>query len=119
MGIHQTKYADPSAVQAAAQEWSDAIVHCRIWGHNHRPYTATWRGKYAIDITQRCIRCRSRRRQTMDSRTGKATPWAPAGYAEGYLLPKGTGRVSGDGRNVLRLAAIRNITITTAPEEQS
>lgn len=109
-----TRYADPQAVQRAAQDWSDAIVHCRIYGHQWSPYTAAFRGAHAIEVHQRCQRCRSRRKQTMDSRTGRATPWQSAGYVDGYLL-KDVGRVSGDGRNILRLAAIRHLTITAAP----
>lgn len=49
----------------------------------------------------------------MDSR-GYASPWKYI-YADGYLT-KDLGRIGGDGRAVLRLAALRNLTILE-PEE--
>ena len=107
-----TAWADPNAVEAAAEDWSDKLLHCRTYGHGWTPSSVTRAGEGFV-VRQRCPRCTNLRQQEMDSR-GYATPWRYI-YSEGYLT-KGLGRIGGDGRAVLRLAALRHLTILE-PEE--
>jgi hypothetical protein len=107
-----TRWADPSAVEDASAEWSDKLVHCRIYGHGWTPSSVTRAGDGFI-VRQQCGRCTNEREQVMSS-TGMAEPWRYI-YSEGYLT-EGLGRIGGDGRAVLRLAALRNLTILE-PEE--
>jgi len=107
-----TQWADPSAVASAADDWSDKLIHCRIYGHGWTPSSVTRAGDGFV-VRQRCGRCTNSREQEMDSR-GFATPWRYI-YADGYLT-NGLGRIGGDGRAVLRIAALRSLTILD-PEE--
>lgn len=108
-----TKWADPSAVADAAEEWSDKIVACRIYGHGWTASSVTRSGT-GFTLVQRCNRCTNRRRQEMDSR-GFATPWTYV-YSDGYLT-NDLGRIGNEGRAVLRLASLRNLTILEPDEE--
>jgi hypothetical protein len=102
--------ADPDAVEQAAQNWSDAMVQCRIFGHNWRALTVTHAmGSYTI--RQRCSRrCGCERESVMNERGYLHGGWKLT-YAEGYLLERGTGRVDGDGRARLRIVALRSMNV--------
>lgn len=109
-----TRWADPSLVTNAANDWSDGIVHCRIYGHGWTPLTVQSDGGTGYVVTQQCRRCDCRRKQEMDV-FGHASKWRYV-YATGYLQDLG-GRINSDGRAVLRLAAIRHLTVQDAPAE--
>lgn len=107
------RWADPSQVTTAANDWSDGIVHCRIYGHGWTPHTVTRdTGGTGYVVHQQCRRCGCRRHQEMDQ-FGHASKWRYT-YATGYLVDIG-GRINSDGRAVLRLAAIRHLTVQDAP----
>jgi hypothetical protein len=106
------KWAEPDQVVAATEEWNDRVIACRIYGHSWRPLTVT-RDNSGYTVMQRCSSCTNRRVQEMDFR-GFAGPWRYV-YREGYLT-KDLGRIGSDGRAVLRLAALRNLTIRDVPE---
>lgn len=107
------KWAEVSIVEAMSEQWQDAIVQCRIYGHAWRPLTVRRHGLGFV-VTQSCHRCRNMREQNMDSR-GYGTPWKMR-YEDGYLLT-GLGRIDQEGRAVLRLAAIRHLTIIEEEDE--
>lgn len=108
-----TAWADPKAVEDAAASWTDKWVHCRIYGHGWTPSSVTRVGEGFV-VRQRCNRCTNVREQAIDSRGYNLTPWRYI-YPEGYLT-KNLGRIGGDGRAVLRIAALRHLTILD-PEE--
>lgn len=111
-----TRWADPSNVQTAAEAWSDGIVHCRIYGHGWTPLTVTRdEGGTGYVVHQQCRRCDGKRHQEMDQ-FGHASPWRYT-YGSGYLDRDLGGRINSDGRAVLRLAAIRHLTVQDAPAE--
>jgi hypothetical protein len=101
------RWAEPDQVVSATEEWSDKVVACRIYGHGWKPLSVT-RDSNGYTVIQRCASCGNRRLQAMDFR-GFAGPWTYI-YKEGYLT-KDLGRIGSDGRAVLRLAAIRNLTV--------
>lgn len=111
------KWAEPAAVEKAAETWSDDYVDCRINGHNwSRKHQTVHRYGTGFVITQKCPTCKNQREMEMDSR-GYGQKWHMK-YAEGYLL-KNMGRVDQDGRAVLRLAGIRNAKIIEEPMEEA
>lgn len=106
------KWAEVSNIEAASEKWPDAYVKCRSYGHVWKSMTVTSHGT-GFTVYQVCDRCFNQRSQDMDSR-GYATQWHMT-YNPDYLL-KDLGRVDGDGRAVLRLAAIRHMNITEEKE---
>lgn len=108
------RWADREKVEKAAEEWPDKFIQCRIYGHSWRPLTVARHGA-GYEVTQRCSSCRNQRSQDMDS-NGYSSPWRMT-YVDNYLL-KDMGRVDGDGRAVLRLAAIRHMKIIDDVNEE-
>lgn len=104
--------ASTEEVEALADEWSDKVVHCRIYGHSWKPLTVV-RILNGFTVKQRCPNCRNTRSQDMDV-YGSAGAWRYE-YVEGYLT-KDLGRIDNAGRNVLRIAAIRHATIIDSEE---
>lgn len=78
---------------------------CRDIGHTWRPYRAWWdNAEKGYQRVLRCGRCRSERVQLLSAQGH------PLGghynYAEGYVAPKGTGRLVGEERDGLRLESV-------------
>ena len=110
-----TTWASRDAVEAAAAEWSDAVVQCRIYGHNWRPLTVFLRAR-VYTVRQRCNRCRNEREQTMDSQGYTLGGWRMT-YRDGYLMPAKSGRVDGNGRAALRITSLRALNVVEVEEE--
>lgn len=111
-----TEWAEPAAIQAAADGWTDGQVQCRVYGHSWRSLNATHSpGVYTI--YQRCSRCGNERHQDINERGYPVSPWRTR-YTDGYLLRK-VGRVSHDGRAILRLSSLRSIQVTEHEDADS
>ena len=106
-------FADPERISEQVSVWTQGQVRCRAYNnHAWSPYTVTEHPRTGVySVTQRCSRCRNRRRQTLSAQGYVLQRWRMV-YGQGYLLPKGTGRVDDDGRAVLRLADLSSLTIT-------
>jgi hypothetical protein len=97
------RYAEPDEVSRQAAAWSKAILECRLYGHHWRPQRAVYHDQYRFYyLVQACPRCHTERHTELN----------PAGY-----LTKGIGRIVGDGRDALRLAAIERLYTLTATDE--
>lgn len=106
-------WADPGDVADEAAGWTQAVLNCRSYGHAWMPSTVIRSGS-GFTIRQRCSRrCGSERETVMDSR-GYTHGWRMT-YREGYLM-KHLGRVDQEGRAIIRLASIRNMTILEVDE---
>lgn len=106
MAEHTSASADD--VRRAAEGWDEDQLECRMYAHSWRPHTAQ-RDKRVnlIKVVQICQRCDTQKHQEINSNTGEVfASWYV--YGEGYLS-KGIGRITGDGRNVLRLEAVGRI----------
>lgn len=105
-----TEFADPGEVESASAGWTEGQLRCRAYGsHAWEPWTVhTERGEYVV--TQHCIRCENLREQRLDYRGYPVTGWKVQ-YEEGYLLPKGTGRIDSEGRALLRLRDLRSMGV--------
>jgi hypothetical protein len=109
MGVLLMKKALQKDVTAAVNEWSShspEVVQCRSW--NAHPWDA-----YTVFATpvrfaevQRCSNCGIFRRRILSRKTGKLLEgWRPTYYPE-YLMPKGQGRIAGEARQILHMAAM-------------
>lgn len=105
-----TDWATPESVQSAADKWSDGQVQCRIYGHSWRSMQVVHSpGVYTVH--QRCRQCGSaERHQSINENGYPLTSWQTR-YEDGYLL-RNVGRVGQDGRAILRLSALRSVTVT-------
>jgi hypothetical protein len=100
-------HADPSDVQAFAEDLPDRFLHCREMGPNWRPFDVGRHRDGGYERTLRCVRCRTRRIQHLN-RDGMLVGSPKLIYPDGYLS-HGLGRIDGAGRGVLRLASIARI----------
>ena len=102
--IERPRYADPEEVGAFAENLPDRYLHCRELGHLWRPFTAAWdEGARAYERVLRCSRCRTERHQTLSAYGAVVTN--AYHYPDGYQHV-GFGRITGDGRDRLRLESL-------------
>jgi hypothetical protein len=97
----------PVSPDTFAGRLSDTALHCRTYGHNWRPRTATWdkKGK-AYDVVLVC-KCRTERHQLVDPRGGVlANSYV---YPDGYLATQ-VQRDAGLSRDVFRLESVLRYT---------
>jgi len=89
-------------------------VQCRDWGHSWRPYSVTQeRGDWHQEL--RCARCHTIRRWILD-RYGHPTS-KTYDYPDDYLAAPGTGRMSADDRDVLRLRSLQALLTADTTED--
>lgn len=109
-----TTWASEAAVEEAMREWTLDQQACRLDGHTWRPRTAFHRPGF-YTITQRCSRCRNERERDIDEQGYPVTRWSIK-YRKTYLL-EGLGRVGQNGKALLRLESLRNMTIVEVEDE--
>lgn len=104
------KYADAREVLAASDQWTDEQIECRELGHHWRATDAVHVARLRYyRIRHTCERCGIvRTRELSDTGHVYAQTYD---YPEGYLIV-GLGRIAGDGKDAVRLAAIRRIAVT-------
>lgn len=78
-------------------------IACRDLGHAWDPRQAR-RTDTGFERTMVCLRCEAERKQKLDHRGWPAG--ATYGYPEGYLAPKGSGRMTREDRGAMRLFAL-------------
>lgn len=110
-------FAEVGAVRAYAAKLSPGQLQCRDFGHNWSHHKAARRSDGGFDRTLLCRQCGTRRVQILD-RYGRVEA-SHYGYAEGYAMPAGTGRISSDDKGVLRLASIEHTLRGTAPAKKA
>jgi hypothetical protein len=98
--------AAPADVEREARNWDDSVLECRTYNHKWAPQRATWNAEYRFyHIVQICTSCRSQRTMDMDHR-GHLLTKPSISYVDNYLMPPGMGRIVGDAKDVVRLAAV-------------
>jgi hypothetical protein len=101
------RYASPEDVERHAARWPKRFLECRLYGHEWRPKRATHYPELRYVLTvQRCPRCTSERFSELSERGAVLATWIE--YAEGYLTEH-VGRIVGEGRDVLRVAALERV----------
>lgn len=102
------KYADPAAVEEWITKWSEALFRCRYYGHDWQDHRARFNDLYGFfSVTDRCSRCFSLKHKELN-RYGHQISKSQIEYVDGYLI-KGLGRIIGDSRDVVQLAAVKSI----------
>lgn len=104
-----TRFATQDAVLAQIEVWTAPVVQCRSWRHAWEHYTSIQSPKIAVEV-HACSRCGGFRHREIDPKTGAADSWLPD-YPDGYLMPKGSGRVAGAALNPIRLAALKSTNV--------
>jgi hypothetical protein len=96
---------EPHDVADAISKFTLAHLQCRRYGHSWRPWRAEvfTRGRGYMEAV-RCDRCATERTEECDRYGGVVS--AHYVYPDGYLV-KGLGRLTGEDRGQLRIAAIR------------
>lgn len=102
-----------SRVEEFAEQLPDKYLHCRELGHLWRPWKAGHHPDGGYTRTLRCTRCRTKREQELSERGMVMT--SRYIHPEGYLS-EGIGRITGEGRGLLRLASIKRV-LTDEEEE--
>lgn len=98
--------AEAADVEAEVREWDNEVLECRTYNHKWAPQRATWNAEYRYyHIVQICTSCKSERTMDMDGH-GHLISRPTIDYVDGYLMPAGLGRISGDAKDVVRLAAV-------------
>jgi hypothetical protein len=101
------KQASPIAEVGDVQEFASTIkqawVECRSDGHSMAKHDVQMDENGTYIRTRRCRRCGYKRHYVI---SGGHILNATSEYPDGYLMPKGTGRLDSDGRAVFREAAV-------------
>jgi hypothetical protein len=99
-------FADVEDVRSYASDLPAKWLQCRELGHNWGPHKANTNDDGGFDRVLSCRRCTAKRHQVLDSYGRIVSNHYE--YPEGYQMPPGQGRISGDAKGVLRLASIHN-----------
>jgi len=110
MSIH---HAPPVASIGDVQDYLStakvAWIACRSKGHNmadHDVKTDYESNTYVVIL--KCSRCSTKRHEIVNMDTGEVLSSKYADHPEGYLLPKGTGRMDAQARGLVRATRLRN-----------
>jgi hypothetical protein len=105
-----------SELEIAVKAMDLSYLQCRDFGHSWRPYTARWvPAENCYQSELQCQRCKSIRQRYL-SRSG-AQLGGHYDYPEGYLMPKGTGRLTGTDRDIIRLQSVLAVLVPDTAEE--
>lgn len=99
-------YADPQDVARVAQsQWTDGQIQCRDMGHHWAPMDAMHVARLRFyRVSHGCGRCGIVRVRELSERGHVfATTYT---YPDGYLV-QGLGRIAGDAKDAIRVAAIK------------
>jgi len=94
--------APASRIRALVKEMEAPHLQCRDYGHGWRPVTAYREGRTYVRVLS-CANCGTEKKQRLSS-YGEVLSNRMS-YPEGYLF-KGVGRITGEAKNVVRLASL-------------
>lgn len=101
------QYANPDDVaDIAANHWDDDLIECRLDRHSYRQLNAAFNEREGtFTRVRRCVRCHVEEHLERSIRTGEKLRRRLdySGAKEGYLLPKGTGRITTSAMNAVWL----------------
>jgi len=95
-------------VRELAEGMSDKFLQCRELTHNWLPFNVGRHRDGGYERTLRCSRCRTRKIQHLDI-NGMLIGSPRYEHAEGYLV-EGMGRITSEGRGMLRVVSIARST---------
>ena len=104
-----TKFADLGDVEEWQSQAKVAWIRCRSKGHNMDDHDVKLDEKAnAYIVILRCTRCYTERHEVVNCDTGEVLTSKYDKHPDGYLLPKGTGRIDAQGRGLIRIARLRD-----------
>jgi len=106
MSNEHVRYVNLDDVDDYIANTKPAWVECRSDKHNMADHDVKTNEDGCWIVIRRCRRCYTKRHETID-RQGIVLN-VEFEYPEGYCMPKGSGRVSAEGRGAFRLARIQN-----------
>jgi hypothetical protein len=95
------------------EKMNEEFIDCRDYGHKWRSLNASWSRRdncYTVELM--CNSCGTRRTRYIGAHGELLSN--SYGYAEGYQMPSGRGRMTGEDRNALRFASLRRIMARTS-----
>jgi hypothetical protein len=100
----QLDEADANEVEQWAANLKQSWLLCRELGHTWKPHAARYVAEqHVYERSLRCTRCFTERRQLLSGHGHVVS--SQYVHPDGYLH-KGLGRISGEGRDVLRLESL-------------
>ena len=105
------RYAELADVERLADEWAPGVLACRDTGHQWGDSQAVHVVRFGYwKISQRCPRCGCTRYREMSERGHVYA--STIEYSEGYLAV-GLGRIAGNTKDAVRIAAVRRTYAVT------
>lgn len=102
----EIKHASVKTVLKQVDVWNVEVVQCRSWQHAWDAYDVYETPRRLVEVHQ-CMRCSALRHRSLNVRNGRPLTGWLARLPRGYAMPKGAGRITGDARYQLYLAAAR------------
>lgn len=103
-----TGEAKAQDVAVWAQRLKEEYLHCRDFGHTWQPFRAWWDtdDRLFVEVI-RCRRCKANTTRHLN-RSGHVMT-RNTSYPDGYLAPDGTGRLTLDNKDSLRLVTVTRL----------
>lgn len=106
-------HTPPTASIGDVQEYLStakvAWINCRSKGHNMLDHDVKSDEETNVYlVTLRCSRCYTKRHEVVNMTTGEVLSSKYDSWPEGYLLPKGTGRMDSEARGLVRVTRLHN-----------
>lgn len=109
--------ADPQDVESAMESWNRGQRTCRArQRHSWNPFTVRVHAAF-YDVVEQCGHCKNRRHRPLSADGFWLDKWKAERYSEGYLMPKGAGYITDEGRAALRLDDIMNRKQIIVPDD--
>lgn len=106
---HTPPIASIGDVQEYLSTAKIAWIACRSKGHNMQDHDVKSDEENNVYlVTLRCSRCYTKRHEVVNMSTGEVLSSKYDNRPEGYLLPKGTGRMDAEARGLVRVARLHN-----------
>lgn len=111
------RFASARDIAGWRRELPEEFLSCRDYGHLWRPSSARYLSDLnAYERTMRCGRCHTERTQTLSASGGILG--GGYDYADGYVAPKGQGRLGTEARDSLRLESVlRLLALDSGPDK--
>lgn len=104
------RFAELADIERQVDLWTDAQIECRDLGHHWLPVDAIHVARlHFYRVSHGCARCGMVRIREM-SESGHVYAQTYQ-YPDGYLA-QGLGRIAGDAKDAIRVAAIRRAAVT-------
>lgn len=102
----QSHVTDLGDIEEYVSKASSSWLQCRTKGHNMLDHDVKLNESDDYLVTLRCSRCHTKRHEVVNS-DGLILSSFYDSHPEGYLLPKGSGRMDAEGRGIIRAARLQ------------